>query len=417
MPARHASVARRREPRHSRLLRGQGLLRGVALSATAVLLFGVSFVGWVTQRLDSNLDTVDITDLVGAPAKAVATPDPEDPSAGRPVNILVLGSDYRDAAAMEQEGAITAGMRADTTIVVHISTDRSRVEAVSIPRDSLVAIPSCVVSDGSSTKARKRDLINSAFATGWDAGGDVRSAAACAVRTVQDNTGLVIDHVVVVDFAGFQAMVNAIGGVDICIPKDMHDSYVGLNLTAGQQLLTGEDAFKFARSRHNNIGNGSDIDRIGNQQRLIAAIVNQVLSREVLTDLTKLVPFLSAATASLTTDLDLASITGMAYNLRAIDANGITFMTIPWAPAASDADRVEWTADATRVWLNMATDVPITTPAEPPASQTPGSETAGSGTAGSGTATPDPSATPTAVETKEAGKDPFTPADVTAVCS
>ncbi len=409
MPARHASVARRREPRHSRLLRGQRVLRGVALGATAVLLFGVSFVGWFTQRLDSNLHTVDIAGLVGAPPAAAAAPDPKDPSAGRPVNILVLGSDYRDAATMKQEGAVTAGMRADTTIVLHISADRTRVEAVSIPRDSLVTIPSCVVSDGSTTKARKRDLINSAFATGWDAGGDVRSAAACAVRTVQDNTGLVIDHFVVVDFAGFQAMVNAIGGVDICIPKEMHDSYVGLNLDAGQQLLSGEDAFKFARSRHNNIGNGSDIDRIGNQQRLIAAIVNQVLSRDVLTDLTKLVPFLSAATASLTTDLDLPSITGMAYNLRAIRADAITFMTIPWAPAAGDPNRVQWTADATQVWLNMATDVPITTPAQPPASQSSGS--------GTPQATPTgPTPSPTAVETKDAGKDPFTPADVTAVC-
>ncbi len=413
MPAaRHASVARPREPRHARDLHGQAVLRGVALSLTVVLVFGVSAVAWFGQRLNSNLDTVDISDLVGTPAQATATPDPEDPSAGRPVNILVLGSDYRDAATTEQEGVVTQGMRADTTIVVHVSADRSRVEAVSIPRDSLVPIPSCVMSDGSTTKSRKRDLINSAFATGWDVGGDVRSAAACAVRAVQDNTGLVIDHFVVVDFAGFQAMVNAIGGVDICIPEDLHDSYVGLNLTAGQQLLTGEDAFKFARSRHNNVSNGSDISRIGNQQRLIAAIANQVLSRAVLTDLTKLVPFLSAATASLTTDLDLPSITGVAYNLRGIRASGITFMTIPWAPAASDPNRVEWTDDATQVWLNMATDVPIVA-TEPPASQTPsGTDT----TTPPETTAPQDTGSPTPTETKEAGVDPFTPADVTAVC-
>lgn len=405
--ARHASVAHRRAPRHARRLRGQGVLRGVSLTLSVVLLFGVSAAAWFGQLLDRNLDTIDISNLVGAPASPAAVPDPEDPSAGHPVNILVLGSDYRDEAAMEEEGAVTEGMRADTTIVLHIAADRSRVEAVSIPRDSLVAIPSCVMSNGGTTKARKQDLVNSAFATGWDVGGDLASAAACAVRTVQDNTGLIIDHFVVVDFAGFQAMVNAIDGVQICIPKDLHDPYTGLNLTAGEQRLSGEDAFKLARARHGNVGDGSDIDRIGNQQRVMAAMVNQVLSRDVLTDVTKLVPFLSAATASLTTDLDLPSITGMAYNLRGIRNTGITFMTIPWAAAASDRNRVEWTDEASQVWLNMATDVPITTPATPPSSEPP-PETSPT--------TPADTGSPTPTETKEAGKEAFTPADVTAIC-
>jgi LCP family protein required for cell wall assembly len=400
-------------------LRGHGTLRGVALTLSAVLLFGVSAVAAFGQRLDSNLDTVDISALVGGGPGSDATqapPDPEDPSAGRAVNILVLGSDYRDAATKEQEGVDTQGMRADTTIVVHISADRTRVEAVSIPRDSLVKISSCVMSNGKTTKARSKDLINSAFATGWDNGGDVASAAACAVRTVQDNTGLTIDHFVVVDFAGFQSMVNAIGGVDICIPQDMHDSVVGLNLAAGQQVLGGEDAFKFARSRHNNLGNGSDIDRIGNQQRLVAAIANQVLSRDVLTDVTKLVPFLTAATASLTTDMSLPTMTGMAYNMRGIRANGITFMTIPWQAAPSDPNRVVWTAEAKTVWQNMVEDLPITS-SEPGATAT---ETAGATTGAptsSATGTADATTAPIPTQTKEAGKEAFTPADVTAVCS
>ena len=392
------------------------MLRGVALGLTTVLLFGVSAVAFLGQRLNSNIDHMDVASLMGGPAPTDGTtptqdPDPVDPSGGRAVNILVLGSDQRDG----ENGAIGGedpSMASDTTIVVHISADRSRVELVSIPRDSLVDIPSCVASNGTTTGAAKHAMFNKAFAIGWQAGGDLASAAACTGRTVQQNTGLTIDHFVVVDFTGFMAMVNAVDGVDICIPEAMRDTYIPLDLQPGQQTLDGYQALQFARSRHNNIGNGGDLDRIGNQQRLIAALVNQVLSRDVLTNPGKITAFLSAATSSLTVDngLDLVDMTGLAYSLRSIRSGDIVFMTIPVAAAPEDRNRLVWSSAAKDVWANMVPDQPVAPEVvAPPAVETPtGAPTTGV------TAPTVPQPAPG--QTREAGKEPFTGADTTAVC-
>jgi LCP family protein required for cell wall assembly len=414
---RHANSPSRRAPRHARRLRSHGALKGVALVTGGVLLFGASSVAAYAYRLDSNLNTIDTASLLGKPtvltsasasATPSATPTAEDPNAGRAVNILVLGSDQRTG-----DNAILAGedpsMASDTTIVVHISADRSRVELVSIPRDSLVPIPSCQASNGKTTGARSSAMFNEAFAIGWEAGGDLASAAACTGRTVQDNTGLTIDHFIVVDFIGFRNMVDAIGGVNICIPRDLHDKYTGLNLTAGQQVLNGTQAIQLARARHGNIGNGGDIDRIGNQQRLISAMVNQVLSTDVLTSVTKLTSFLDAATSSLTRDSQLSTLsaTGLAYSMRNIRANDITFMTIPTAAAPSNKNRLVWTSEAATIWANMVADVPIVAAEQPAVVETPvpGSTTAPATTA------------PVPVETKTAGREAFTSADVTGVCT
>ena len=419
MTSRHVARSRLRAPRHARTLRTHRVARGAAIVTSSVLMFGAASAAAFVQHLQSNVERIDVAGLIGpAPVQDdTPPPDPSDPSAGRPLNVLVLGSDYRDEAAMAAEGKRTAGMRADTTMVVHVSADRQRVEVVSIPRDSLVKIPSCEMTNGATTRAQSSSMINNAFAIGWDNGGDLASAAACAGRTVQENTGLTIDHFVVVDFNGFQSMIDAIGGVDICIPVDLHDPYTGLKLSAGQQRLEGETAFKFARARHGNVGDGTDIARIGNQQRLVAAIVDEVLSRDVLGSPPRLVSFLDAATQSLTVDsgLDITTLTGLAFSAKSIEPSNIVLMTVPWAPAKSDPNRVQWTSAATTLWQNMANDVPIVeTPEPPPASQT---------TDPAAPPAPDPTSdpavppAPTPEQTKQAGKEAFTPADVTAVCS
>ncbi len=417
MPARHVSASRLRGPRHARRLRGSRALRTVSLALTVVLLFAVSAFASLGQRLNSNLDTIDVGSLLGDPSPtdgASASPDPADPNAGNAINILVLGTDMRNGENAAIGGADNT-MASDTAIVVHISASRDRVELVSIPRDSLVDIPSCLARNGKTTKPQTRAMFNSAFAIGWQAGGDMASAAACTGRTVQNNTGLTIDHFVVVDFSGFQSMVNAIDGVNICIPRELHDDYTGLNLAAGQQTLNGVQALQFARARHGNVGNGGDLDRIGNQQRLIAAIVNQVLSADVLANPAKITSFLSAATNSLTVDkgLNLVTLTGIAYSLHSVRANDITFMTIPVQAAPDNPNRLVWAPGAKAVWANMVADRPIvgsdTSPTGSPASS--------GAPAGSPTTASTAASTPTPTETKEAGKEPFTPADVTAVCS
>jgi len=391
-------------------VRTHHVFRGIALTLAAVVVFGASGVAAVAAKLNGNMNKVDVSALVQPIPATTKAPDPDDPNAGQAVNILILGSDQRDGENGEIGGNVE-GMRSDTTMVLHISADRSRVELVSIPRDSLVDIPSCTMTNGKTTRAT-HGMFNSAFATGWDNGGDMESAAACTINTVQQNTGITINHFVVVDFAGFQQMVNAIGGVPMCIPNSMFSPDAGLALAPGFQTLDGQTALAYARARKGEgVGDGSDTNRIGNQQKLIAAMVREVLSRDVITNPQKLISFLSAATSSLTTDstMSISNMTGLAYNLRNINSGNITFMTIPFAPAKSDPNRVEWTSAADAVWANMANDVPALgeTPAAPATTTAP--------TPGS-TPTPAPSDTPTPTETKKAGHEAFTVDDTTDVC-
>lgn len=272
-------------PRHVRTFRGHAVARGVALSLTGLLAFGASAAASVAIRLSSNADRISMDGLVTAPSPPVTgEPDPDDPKAGSSQNFLLIGSDQRDGANEAIGGAATS-MASDTTIIAHVSADRTRVDLVSIPRDSMVRIPACTADDGSSSRARTKAQFNEAFAIGWALGGDLRTAAACTWNTVQENTGLAIDHVVVVDMAGFQQMIDAIGGVDLCVPSPMKDTFTGLNITtAGMTHLDGVTALQFARSRHVQGTDGSDLTRIGNQQRLLAAVMTSVLSKDIVTD-------------------------------------------------------------------------------------------------------------------------------------
>ncbi|MBD7920203.1 LCP family protein [Cellulomonas sp. Sa3CUA2] len=384
------------------------MLRGVALLVTSVVVFGAAGATAVAARMTGNVSDLDLDGLVAAAPTPTSAPDPSDVHAGQPVNVLVLGSDQRDGVNGEI-GGDEKGMRSDTTILVHVSADRTRVEMVSLPRDSLVEIPSCTLTDGRTTRAQKRAMLNSAFALGWDQGNDLASAAACTVNTVQANTGVAITDVVVVDFAGFQNMVNAIGGVPMCIAQDHYDEYTGLDIKAGQQVLDGVTALQYARARHGTGFDGSDTMRAGRQQELVSRVANEVLSKNLLTDGAQLLQFLSAATQSLTTNLSVGDLTGLAFSLRGIDRDNIVFMTVPWAPASSDRNRIEWTPAADDLWANIAADVPMLgAPEVPDVPQTP--ETPGS----TDPAPPPPVDQPT--ETKTPGVDPFTAADTNTSC-
>ncbi|WP_251140873.1 LCP family glycopolymer transferase [Cellulomonas dongxiuzhuiae] len=391
------------------------VLRGVALAVTTVVVFGAAGAAAVASRMSGNVEQLDLGGLVEA--GPTATPDPSDAHAGQPVNVLILGSDQRDGVN-EQIGGAEEGMRSDTTILVHVSADRSRVEMVSLPRDSLVEIPSCTLTNGQTTRAQKSAMLNSAFATGWDQGGDLDSAAACTVSTVQANTGVPITNVVVVDFAGFQNMVNAIGGVPMCIAEDHYDTYTGLNITAGQHVLDGVTALQYARARHGTGFDGSDTMRAGRQQTLVANVANEVLSKNLLTDAGQLLQFLSAATQSVTTNLSVVDLTGLAFSLRGIDRENITFMTVPWAPARSDKNRIEWTSAADELWANIAADVPMLgVPDVPQVPEAPEVTDVPAATEpGNATPTAPPVTEPTPTESKTPGVDAFTAADASTSC-
>ncbi len=413
MPVRHMSAERPANARHARHHRSGRILQSVALVTVAILTFGGTAAYSVYARLNGNIDHVDVSGLLGP--RPTQTPQAgADPNAGKAVNILLLGSDSREGENGAIGGRVAGGMRSDTAIVMHISADRSRVEMVSIPRDSLVEIPTCKTTNGD-TSSSGRAMFNEAFARGWDKGLDLASAAACTWRTVEATTGVTIHDFVLVDFAGFQTMVDAIGGVDMCIPTDMDDKKARLHVEAGNRHLDGKTALAYARSRHSQAGDGSDIARIGNQQRLLAAMASQTLSKNVLTDWTDLLGLLNAATKSVTTSMSTSDLAGLAYSARGIRTGNITFMTIPWGAAPENKNRVVWTSEADVIWSNIAGDIPMLRGTDDDRGTQPTKEPTKAATKGP-TATADPSKEPTAKATRKAGRESFTLDDDTGKC-
>lgn len=335
----------------------------VGLVLTGVLAFGATAGAAFYATLQGNVTEVDLAGLIDEELRPPEpTPDPEDPSSGTAVTLLLIGSDDRSGgnAAI---GGTDNGMRSDTTIVLHISADRSRVELVSIPRDSLVDLPACETTQGT-VPARDGAMFNRAFADGWDTGGDIASAASCTMRAVESLTNVRLDGFVMVDFVGFQGMVDAIGGVPMTIPEEIVAPEAGLHLQPGEQVLDGTQALGLARARKGTGPDmdGSDLNRIGLQQELLGAMASKVLSQGTLTDTPALMSFLAAATSSLTASPEYSSLrnlAGLALSLREISPEDITFLMTPVVDSTTQRYRVEWTPEAYDVWARMAADAPV----------------------------------------------------------
>lgn len=337
--------------------------RVAALVVLAVLLTFGSAVASVYHNLQSNIRQTDISDLLGR------DPDdqlPIDKAAGRALNILVLGSDIREGDSdVDGSGAagVTAGMRADTTMLFHVSEDRTRVDVVSIPRDLLIDIPSCTVRTGDNlddtfeTDPAYDAMFNAAFAYGGQTG-DVASAAACSMKTVENMTGIHLDGYVVVNFASFKDVVHALGGIPMYFEEPLYDEYAGLDVPAGCRLLDGDQSLALARARKM-IGDGSDISRIGRQQELVFAIINEAKNMNLFTDMPTLYRVLQAATANLDTSEglgDIPTLVGLASSLRNVDLSNIQFITTPWESAGN---RVIQTSEAPTLWHAIANDHPV----------------------------------------------------------
>lgn len=351
-----------------------------------VLLFLATAFGLAWIRLQGNVNVEDIDSIIGDRPSQSSQP-PIDPNAGHPINLLVMGSDVR---AGDFADSNVEGMRSDATMLIHIAADRSRIDAVSIPRDLRIDIPSCTLHDGTTTKPGKNRKFNDAFARGGEKG-NVSEAAACTIKTVESLTGIYIDDYVVVDFQGFQTMVDALGGVPLYFPKDVDDRRADLHIKKGCRLLDGHDALAAARSRYAQ-GDGSDIGRIDRQQQLVAAIIREALSRNLLTNMPSLYTFLDAATQSLSTGPQIGSLStmaGLAYSVRNIDPAHITFMTAPFDWAGSE---IYMGKDAERIWTNIIMDRPLT---YDPSAATASASPSPSETASPDTASPTPSASAT----------------------
>lgn len=405
-------------PAHARVLAGTGTAkRVVALVATGVLVLVGVGAATVASRFTSNIETAGTQNLTNRPEKVVP-----DPSKGEPVNLLMMGSDSREGENADIGGAVSDGERSDTAILVHISADRSRVDAVSIPRDSTVDVPSCVTTTGEST-APHRGKFNDAFATGAQVGGDTASGALCSMQTLEALTGVFVDGFMVLDFAGFQRMIDAVGGVTVCVEEEINAPQANdLHLDAGEHLLDGKLALDFARARKG-VGDGSDLQRIDRQQQLLGSLVRTVFSADTLSDPSKTLSFIDAVTSSMTMDEDTARLdylTGLAYSLRDLDPDAVTFMTVPYAPDPYNTANVVWSSEADQVWANVIEDRPLdhdpTAASASPSAGTGDSPGPSDSPSASGGETIESTSSVSTDDDQEAGSESSAGTDPTAVC-
>jgi LCP family protein required for cell wall assembly len=266
----------------------------------------------------------------------------------------VMGSDDRDQAGNNIDNLTGTGERSDTTILMHLSADRKRAYGVSIPRDSIVDRPACKT-DGSRTEPATDVMWNEAFNL---------AGPTCTVQQFETLTGVFVDHIVVVDFAGFEDMVEAIDGVPVCIPEDIVDPAHGINIPAGTREIQGREALNYVRARYT-LGDGSDISRIKRQQAFIAAMAKKVISKDTLARVDRLVGFLNAATQSLTVDEGLENVVKIAkigVGFQDIGLDNIQFLTVPNAYYSEDSGfwgRVYWEDSARQLWKQIADDEPL----------------------------------------------------------
>jgi LCP family protein required for cell wall assembly len=344
-----AGDAGRRRRRRSTALRAAGL------TLTGALVLGLTAAGWAYWHLNSNIKSVDINSALGddRPARAMTTPSPSGSVAASPLptgslNTLVLGSDSRSGKENQAlGGGDSEGARSDTAMVVHLDAGRTRATVVSIPRDTLVTRPSCPSPSGGSTAVAYNAMFNSAYSVG---------GPVCAVKTVESLTNVRMDHYIEIDFSGFTKLVNALGGVTVTTDEDINDDDSHLTLKAGTHHLDGKQALALARTRHG-IGDGSDLGRIGLQQKLVKSLLEQIASTNLLTDPAKLYEVADSVTASLTTDTGLDSLTelmSLGQSLKGLSSSEVRTVTMPVVTAPSDPNRVvAEEPEASELWKSL----------------------------------------------------------------
>ena len=268
----------------------------------------------------------------------------ERPAVGKGTTWLLVGSDSRQGLTPEQQAELTTGDdrgngRTDTILLVHIPGIGSSTPTtmVSIPRDSYVPIP-----------GYGEDKINAAFAVG---------GAPLLSQTVEQATGIRLDHYAEIGFDGFAVLIDAVGGVTMCPTEPINDPLAGIDLPAGCQKLDGRNALGYVRTRATA---RADLDRMINQRQFMSALLHRAASPAVLLNPLRWYPMAHAATGAITVDAG-AHIWDLARLAWALRGDMLT-TTVPIGEfTGSDSGSVVvWNSDAAgQLFAALASDSPI----------------------------------------------------------
>ena len=339
-----------------------------SLSVAIVLVSSVSSFG--LGQVSSSIDRID----------AFNSLDDRPEKTSKAENYLVVGSDTREGLTKQQmrelrvgSTATAAGGRSDTMLIIHLSKSRDRAYIISLPRDSLVVIPSHVSSSDKKTIVPDRQgKLNSAFSYG---------GAPLLIETVERATLIKIDHYVEVSFAGFAGIVDALGGIEVCTKVDIDDPKSHLVLSAGVHTLDGIDALKYVRTR--DFDGRGDIGRMQRQQQFMSAVLNKATSSGTLLNPFKVKNFINASLASVKLDSGLApdDLLTLAKQLKNLSSGNVRTLTVPLSNPNGRVDGVGSVVIWDEVlgadlWTRVRDDLPLVdevtpTPAASAASASP----------------------------------------------
>ncbi|WP_424922382.1 LCP family protein [Streptomyces sp. wa53] len=279
----------------------------------------------------------------------------ERPSEGDGTNYLIVGSDSREGMTAEDKKKLhtgsAEGKRTDSMMILHDGSNGPTL--ISLPRDSNVEIPSFVGSESGKKFAGtgRTTKLNAAYA---------EDGPELLVRTVEFNTGLRIDHYVEIGFGGFAQIVDAIGGVELDIPKAFKDKKSGADFQAGKQTLNGEQSLAFVRTRY--AFAGSDLDRTKNQQKFLAALASQTATPSTILNPFKLYPTMGAGLDTLIVDKDMSlwSLGNMFFAMKGVTGGEGKSMNIPLSGQSVNGNLV-WDKDEVKKLVEqLKNDEPVT---------------------------------------------------------
>lgn len=350
----------RRQPRSGK----RHVLRWVAVGAVVIVAAGTLGAYLKYRAVYDSITRVTVPSTALGHRPPVYSTDS--------LNILVYGNDNRAGLTPHEQYVLRTGHdqsnNTDTIMLVHISPGRHRLTVISIPRDTMVPVYECDRGPGyTGQQANPAGAvqINSLLQIG---------GPTCLWKTVEQMTGVRIDHFIGIGMLGFVKVVNDLGGVNVCVPFNVKDPVSGLNLKTGEQHISGIQALAFWRTREA-LGNGSDLQRIQRDQFMSAQVVKGVLHSGLLSNPIRLLRIVSDAAASMTTDsgMTVSDLVHIGESFRNLSGQNVQFITMPNEPWTQNANRVQPMQPQTReVFGAIARDMTV-----PKVSTTPGPSSTG----------------------------------------
>lgn len=322
--------------------RRRRIARLLAVLLCALLLTGAGTYAWADLRLDRAVDLGQVADR---------------PPKGKGTTYLIVGSDSRDGLSEEARKDLHTGSagggRTDSMMLLH--TGAHGTTMVSLPRDSWVTLPSYLDPDTGRRYGASHNKLNAAYSLG---------GPRLLVRTVERNTGVRIDHYAEIGFAGFVGVVDAVGGVEMCVDRNIKDPKSGLNLSKGCHDLTGTQALAFVRQRHQEAQ--GDLGRSRNQREFLSALAHKAAAPGTALDPLRTYPALNAALGTLVVDKDmeLPTLLSLFRAMRSVSGGDGGQLNVPVSDRdfrTSKGSAVRWdAARAKQLFTQLRNDRPVT---------------------------------------------------------